>query len=111
MAQKMIVAIINNSDRTQLTAALVREGFSATRLASTGSFLRAGNTTFLLGVKETDVPKVMAIFEEHCSSWQEPVSPLWLAEAGIEPVYPGPLSVTVGGATIFVLDVEQFRKL
>lgn len=111
MAQKMIIAVINNSDRAQLTAALVHEGFTATRLASTGSFLRAGNTTFLLGVKEADVSKVMAIFEEHCSSRQEPVSPLWLAEAGIEPVFPGPLSVTVGGATVFVIDVDQFRKL
>lgn len=111
MAYKMIVAVINNADRAQLTAALVKDGFTATRLASTGSFLRTGNSTFLLGVNEADVPKVMAIFGAHCSSRQEPVSQLWLAEAGIEPVYPDSLSVTVGGATVFVLDVDQFKKL
>lgn len=114
MAYKMVIAVVNNDDRSQLTKALVKEGFSATRLSSTGSFLRAGNSTFMLGVKEKDVPKVMDILEEHCKSRQEPVPDLWLAEFGTEPNYPeysGSLSVNVGGATVFVIDVEQFRKL
>lgn len=111
MTNKMIVAIVNDDDRTRLTKALVREGYSATRLSSTGSFLRAGNTTLLLGVKEQDVQKVMDILEEQCKSRHEVVPELWLAESGLEPNYPGALSVTVGGATAFVLDVEQFKKL
>jgi len=111
MAYKMIVAIINNEDRNRLTEALVKGGFSATRLASTGSFLRSGNTTLILGVKDQDVPKVMDILEEQCKSRQELVPELWLAESGLEPQYPAPLSVSVGGATVFVLDVEQFKKL
>ncbi len=111
MAYKMIVAIINNDDRTRLTKALVQGGFSATRLSSTGSFLHAGNTTLLLGVKAQEVQRVMDILEEQCKSRNEVVPELWLAESGLEPNYPGSLSVNVGGATVFVLDVEQFKKL
>jgi len=107
----MIVAIINNDDRAQLTKTLVREGFSATRLSSSGGFLRAGNSTLIMGVRELDVPKVLGIIEEQCSSRQEHVPELWLAEADMEPQYPCMLSVSVGGATVFVLDVEQFKKL
>ena len=73
--------------------------------------LRAGNSTFIWGVKESDFPKVLGILEKQCKSRQERVPELWLAEAGMEPKSPGPLSVTVGGATVFVLDVEQFVKL
>lgn len=111
MAYKIILAIINNDDKKQLSDALVREGLCATRLSSTGGFLRAGNTTLILGVKESQVSKVLSIFEEQCKSRQEYFPELWLAEYGMEPDYPGPLCVNVGGATVFVIDVEQFKKL
>ena len=113
MANKMIVAIVSDQDRAPVSDALVREGFRATRLSSSGSFLRAGNSTLILGVKEPDVPKVLGILEEKCKSRQERVPDLWQAELGVgpEPQPHGPLSVTVGGATVFVLDVEQFKKL
>jgi len=110
MAHKLILAIVNDDDRVRLTEALLREGFRATKLSSTGSFLRAGNSTLILGVKDIDVPKVMGILEEQCKSRQELVSELWLAELGLEPDYHQPLSVNVGGATVFVIDVEQFKK-
>lgn len=111
MASKMVVAIINDEDRAGLSDALVREGFSATRLSSTGSFLRKGNTTLLLGLEGEDVPKVLDIFREHCQSRQQLVPQLWLAETGMDPGFTSTLTVNVGGATIFVVDVDQFLKI
>lgn len=111
MAYKMIVAVISDEDRGQLTDALVARGFSATRLSSTGSFLRKGNTTLLLGVEEQNLPKVLSIIKEQCQSRQQLVPELWLAESGVEPNFPNRLSVNVGGATVFVIDVDQFLKM
>lgn len=111
MAYKMVVAIINDEDWAQLNRALVREGFSATRLSSTGSFLRRGNTTLLLGLEEKDVTKVLDIFSEQCKSRQQLVPQIWLAEAGMEPFLPSTLSVNVGGATVFVINLEQLIKI
>ena len=43
---KLIYAIVNNDDSHSVSSALMQNGFSVTKLASTGGFLMAGNTTF-----------------------------------------------------------------
>lgn len=49
---KLVLAIIHDEDAARLTTALNKEGFQVTKLASTGGFLRVGNTTMLIGVEE-----------------------------------------------------------
>lgn len=111
MAHKMVIAVINDEDWAALSDALVREGFSATRLSSTGSFLRKGNTTLLLGLEEGKVAKVVNILREQCQSRQQLIPQFLLAEPGMEPNILSSLSVNVGGATVFVVDLEQFLKV
>ena len=66
---KMVVAVVQDKDAHRLSNALVKEGIRATKLASTGGFLRAGNTTFLIGVEDEKVEDVMRIiqFELPCT--------------------------------------------
>ena len=82
-----------------------------TKLATTGGFLRAGNTTLLLGVDETKFDGAMKIIEKVCKSRKQiATSPSPIS--GTTGVYvPYPVEVMVGGATIFVLTVDQFIKL
>ena len=47
---KLIIAIVQDEDSSRLVSNLMNEGYSVTKLATTGGFLRAGNTTLLLGV-------------------------------------------------------------
>ena len=47
---KLVLAIIHDEDAQKLTTALNRSNFQVTKLASTGGFLRVGNTTMLIGV-------------------------------------------------------------
>ncbi|MER3557036.1 MAG: hypothetical protein C4302_03585, partial [Thermus sp.] len=47
---KLILAIVQDTDAPGLTKALLEKGFQSTKLASTGGFLREGNTTLLIGV-------------------------------------------------------------
>ena len=107
---KMLIAIIQDEDATKLLAALMNEGYSVTKLATTGGFLRAGNTTVLLGVEENRLAGALAVIERTCSSRRQvgtSQSPI-TGTPGMEE--PHPIEVTVGGATIFVIDVEQFAR-
>ena len=47
---KLIFAVVNGDDSAAVSKALAKNGFRATKLASSGSFLSSGNTTFLICV-------------------------------------------------------------
>lgn len=108
---KMIIAIVQDEDSSRLVNTLMSEGYRVTKLATTGGFLRAGNTTLLIGVDDEKYDGAMAIIEKICKSRKQIAtapSPI----SGSTGVYvPYPIEVMVGGATIFVLDVDKFVKI
>ena len=108
---KLIIAIVQDEDASRLVSNLMSEGYSVTKLATTGGFLRAGNTTLLLGVDDDKFDGAMKIIERVCKSRKQiATSPSPMT--GTAGVYvPYPVEVTVGGATIFVMNVEQFVKI
>lgn len=108
---KLVLAIIHDEDAFRIMDALCDKGYSVTKLASTGGFLRAGNTTLICGVDDEHVHEYMRVIESKCNSHRSatPVSAAGVNAA--EGHAPYPVEVTVGGATIFVLDVEEFRKV
>ena len=60
---KLIIAIVQDEDAARLVSNLMNEGYSVTKLATTGGFLRAGNTTLLLGVDEEKFQGAMDVIE------------------------------------------------
>jgi uncharacterized protein YaaQ len=108
---KLIIAIVQDEDASRLISTLMSDGYRVTKLATTGGFLRSGNTTLLVGVEDEKLKNAMSIIEKVCKSRKQiATSPSPIS--GTTGVYvPYPIEVTVGGATIFVLDVEQFRKI
>jgi uncharacterized protein YaaQ len=108
---KLIVAIIQDEDAGRLISALMNEGFGVTKLATTGGFLRAGNTTLIVGVDVNKLPEAMAIIEKICKSRKQIATSPSSVSGDTGMYMPYPIEVVVGGATIFVLDVEQFKKL
>ena len=108
---KLIIAIVQDEDASRLVSNLMNEGYGVTKLATTGGFLRAGNTTLLVGVDDDKFDGAMAVIEKVCKSRKQmATSPAPVA--GTTGVYvPYPIEVMVGGATIFVLNVEQFVKM
>ena len=108
---KLIIAIVQDEDASRLVSNLMSEGFSATKLATTGGFLRAGNTTLLIGVDEDKFESAMKVIERVCKSRKQ-IATAPSPMSGTSGVYvPYPVEVMVGGATIFVLNVEQFVKI
>jgi len=108
---KLIVAVVQDQDVNKLLAGLSEKGLGATKLASTGGFLRQGNTTMLIGVEQNQVDRVVEMIKETCCSRKQLVTPMAAVSQSINSYIPNPIEVSVGGATVFVLDVEGFAKV
>ncbi|MBP0965735.1 MAG: cyclic-di-AMP receptor [Ruminococcus sp.] len=106
---KLIYAIVNNDDSQTVSGNLTKEGFFATKLASTGGFLMSGNTTFLICTENENVDKVIDIIS-HASRKRKQFVPS-ATTMGVGTYQSFPVEVTVGGATIFVTDIERFEKV
>ncbi|MDD6176241.1 MAG: cyclic-di-AMP receptor [Firmicutes bacterium] len=105
---KLVLAIVSNDDSAVVSAALTREGFSVTKLATTGGFLMAGNTTFLVGVEDEKVDTVINLIKKQSKRRTQMVPTTSSFDVGMYSTFP--VEVTVGGATIFVLNVDRFEK-
>jgi uncharacterized protein YaaQ len=108
---KLIVAVVQDEDADNLVQELVNASFRVTRVSSTGSLLRTGNSSLIVGVDEREVQHVISIIQRVCKRRTQiavPYSPalepglLYLAEN---------FEVEVGGAIIFVLNVERYERL
>lgn len=108
---KLVIAIVQDDDAMDLVDILTENGLRVTKLATTGGFLKAGNTTLMIGVEAEKVDIVLGYIEEICKVRKQLVSspsPV----AGSTGVYiPYPIEVNIGGATIFVVDVDKFLRV
>ncbi len=106
---KIILAIISNEDSANLSSELTKANFSVTRLATTGGFLRAGNTTLIVGTEDEKVNEVLEIIKRESQKRTEVIPSTATYDVGRYAAFP--VEVQVGGATVFVIDVEQFIKM
>jgi uncharacterized protein YaaQ len=108
---KLVIAIVQDDDASDLIEVITDKGFRVTKLATTGGFLKSGNTTLLIGVEKEKVDEVLAIIEDVCKARKQIItspSPV----AGSTGVYvPFPIEVDVGGANVFVVDVDKYIKV
>jgi len=108
---KLIVAIVQDEDVENLLTGLRAEQFGATKIGSSGGFLRSGNSTVLIGVPEQQVDAVLNVIRRHCHRRTQlalPYSPA--LEPGLLYV-PDRFEVEVGGAIVFVQSVDRFERI
>ena len=108
---KLIIAVVQDEDSQKLISKLMKAGYGVTKLATTGGFLRAGNTTLLIGVDNERLENAMGIIENVCKSRKQVATSPTPMAGTIGMYVPYPVEVTVGGATVFVVNVEEFRKV
>lgn len=106
---KLLFVIVSTDDASNVQKALIKEHFQATKLSSTGGFLMKGNTTFLIGANDDCVDQIIEIVGNHSRQRKKVIPNSIVSEFGL--LSSSPIEVTVGGATIFVLNVEAFHKL
>jgi uncharacterized protein YaaQ len=107
---QLILAIVQDEDAGPVIEALTAAGYRATRINTVGGFLRKGNATVLVGVEKPQLHRALLIIRDNCETRTEYFVPTAPGEVG-EPYPLDPIQVQVGGATIFVLDVERFERL
>ena len=108
---KLVIAIINHDDANTVTNHLTKQGFSSTKLATTGGFLRDGNTTLLMGVDDEKLEKALEIIRRNCAQRMQKVPALPPTEIAASVYHTYPAEVMVGGAIVFVSDVLHFEKM
>lgn len=106
---KLIIAIIQDEDASEVISALNDEEIPVTRLSTKGGFLRSGNTTLMTGVEDDKVEQALTAIEEHCKARTQ-YATMPSSCGTMHGFIMAPIEVRVGGATVFVLDVEQFHK-
>lgn len=108
---KLIVAVVQGRDADSLVESLAEQGFPATRIDSSGGFLRESNVTLLVGVHDQAVVDVVRTVRASCKSRTRYVNPLMPIVEPAEFHVASPVEVRVGGATVFVLNVERYERV
>ena len=106
---KLIICIVQNDDAKKLIKGLTRQGISVTRVSTTGGFLHGGNATLLIGIPTERLQEALDVIRDYSSTRKEyMVVPSALP--GYTEAAPTPVQITLGGATVFVMDVEANYK-
>ncbi|NLV35757.1 MAG: hypothetical protein GXY17_03665 [Clostridiaceae bacterium] len=108
---KLVFAIVHDEDGPKVMEELNKNGFSVTKLCSSGGFLKAGNTTLLVGIEEENLDTVIEVIKKKSKSRKQVINSSMTPNGMGGMFIPYPVEVVVGGATIFVLDVNHFEKV
>lgn len=108
---KLIISVVHDEDVEELCEQLSKAGFGTTKLATTGTFLKQGNTTLFIGAEKEKVDEALGIIREVCHSRKQECTTPLMPSGGTGIYIPCPMEVTAGGATIFVVDTERFEKI
>lgn len=108
---KLVLAVIQDADANSLVRVLSENAFEVTKLASTGGFLREGNTTLMIGVNDERLPDLKRLVKQTCRTRTRLVAPSVPMGEQNEGLVTDPVEVPVGGAVMFVMDVQEFVKV
>lgn len=107
---KLIIAVTQDKDANRLVDVLGEEDFKTTKLATTGGFLKEGNTTLMIGCEDEYVDKALELIRDNCSQREQMVAPISPMGGNADSYIPKPVKVEVGGATVFIMPIESFYQ-
>lgn len=108
---KLVIAIVHTKDADACTSALTDAGHVCTRFSSYGGFLDKDNATLMIGVDDPHVAPVIEILRSRAKRRNEILEAALPVPAPVGVMMPPPLEVEIGGATVFVVNVDHFEKL
>lgn len=105
---KLLIAVVHAQDAGRLVEALRGADLRVTEVPSRGGFLKARNVMLYIGLEDEQVPLAMRLIDENCQSRTEsvPVEMLGGMDASWLPT-----EVTYGGATVFVVPLDEIRRI
>lgn len=108
---KLIIAIVHERDKQRVSDALLQAAHQFTTIATTGGFLRDGNSTMLIGAPKEKVDGIIDTIRGCCSSREEYINQPPPDVLGQGAMMMNPIKINVGGAIIFTVDVERFERV
>ena len=105
---RLMTAVVQEQDIDAAMRALKKSGIESTRLASMGGFLGRRSVTMLVGLVAGQEEDVIEILRQNCRTRVEYVT---IPLEGSPLPLPAPTPITVGGATIFVFDVDRYEEV
>ena len=108
---KLVIAIVHERDKQKIGYSLLQAGMQFTVIATTGGFLRDGNSTMLIGAPQERVAEIMELIRGCCSIREQFVAQPPLDTVGTGGMLMNPIKVSVGAAILFVVDVERFERV
>lgn len=109
---KLVYAIVRNDNEDDVVSQLTQHHYSVTRLSTTGGFLKKGNTTLMIGAEDDKVQEVIDIIKQECGQHQKlTVNMPYISGTTMVNYATMPMTVDVGGATIFVINVDRYEKI
>ncbi len=106
---KMVFIVVQDDDVQKLLKELVKEDFRVTKLSSTGGFLRRGSTTVFLGIEDSELEKLKSVIRSNCKMRTEVMPSIPVISQGILSTSE-PIEINVGGAVMFVVNLEELVK-
>ena len=104
----LFIAVIQAQDLENAQDALENLDLISTRLPSVGGFLGRRNATLLIGVKASRLNQALEALHESCRQRVEYIAvPLESAPLPL----PTPTPITIGGATVFAIEVDNFEVI
>ena len=108
---KLIYAIVRYDNEDEVINALTKKHYSVTKLATTGKKKKKGNTTLLIGTEAERVQEAIDTIKQECGKRQKiTINMPYISGSAMINCATMPMTVEVGGATIFVIDVERYEK-
>lgn len=107
---KLIIAIVQDKDSSRLSDAFNKANVRATKLSTTGGFLKEGNTTFMIGIEGERVEETLELIKEFCQSREQYMTSPVSLDVNMDSYFSVPVPVQVGGATVFILPIESFHQ-
>ncbi|QNQ81434.1 cyclic-di-AMP receptor [Lactobacillus sp. PV034] len=104
---KLIIAVVQNKDADELVKQFIENDIRATKLATSGGFLKAGNTTLMIGIEDKRVDEVIALVKKYSHRRKQFLAPNMSMGSTM---FAKGVEVEVGGATVFVLPIESFKQ-
>jgi len=106
--EKLLIAVIQAQDYEIAVDVLEAESFTVTRLPSVGGFLGKRNATLLICASDPDVPKVKTLLEKTC---RKRIAFISVPAENTPLPMPMPTPVTVGGVSLFAIDIEHHEEV
>lgn len=106
----MIIAIVQDKDSNRLSNLFIQANVRATKLSTTGGFLKSGNTTFMIGVEDQRVEEILELIKDSSRTRKQFMTPPVNLDASMDSSAAYPIEVQVGGATVFVLPIDAFHQ-